>query len=118
MRALNITGTMHMKQYCSPDEVPLRRLLHRLQTISDSSRSKCSSRIIIRRDNMAHISSQLVALGMVAALGLVTTNTVQAANVALATNGAVASASSTGFGDFAPSSASNLIDDRRSGFDS
>ena len=81
---------------------------------------------------MKRVSSQLVVLGLVAALGSVTAGSVQAAetpyqgiqyrgpaqNVALATSGAVASASSTGWGDFAPSSASKLIDDRRSGFDS
>jgi len=37
--------------------------------------------------------------------------------VALAASGAVASASSTGFGDTGPSSASKLIDDTRSGID-
>ena len=81
---------------------------------------------------MKRVSSQLVVLGLVAAVGSVTAGSVQAAetpyqgiqyrgpaqNVALATSGAVASASSTGWGDFAPSSASKLIDDRRSGFDS
>ena len=65
------------------------------------------------------------------ALGLVTAGSVQAAetsyqgiegsrtqNVALATNGAVATASSTGFGDTEFSSAGKLIDDTRSGIDS
>ena len=81
---------------------------------------------------MKRVSSQLIALGLVTALGLVMAGSPQAAetpfqgiqyrgpaqNVALATSGAVASASSAGWGDFAPSSASKLIDDRRSGFDS
>jgi hypothetical protein len=71
---------------------------------------------------MKHVSSPLIALGLVAMLGLVTAGSLRAAgtpqNVALATSGAVASASSAGWGDFFPSSASNLIDDRRSGFDS
>jgi hypothetical protein len=72
---------------------------------------------------MTRVSSQLIALGFATALGLVTAASLQAAegpaqNVALATNGAVATASSTGFGDFFASSASNLIDNRRSGFDS
>ena len=75
---------------------------------------------------MTRISSQLVALGFVTALGLATAGSLQAAapfgvpaqNVALASSGAVASASSSGWGDFELSSASKLIDDRRSGFDS
>jgi hypothetical protein len=75
---------------------------------------------------MTRISSQLVALGFVTALGLATAGSLQAAgpsgvpaqNVALASSGAVATVASSGWGDFEPSSASKLIDDRRSGFDS
>src|SRR5262249_24089714 len=69
---------------------------------------------------------QLIALGFVTALGLVTAGSLQAAapfgvpaqNVALASSGAVASASTSGWGDFELSSASKVIDGRRSGFDS
>jgi hypothetical protein len=75
---------------------------------------------------MTRLSSQLSALGLVTALGLATAGSLQAAapfgvpaqNVALASSGAVASASSSGWGDFEFSSPSKLIDGRRSGFDS
>jgi len=77
------------------------------------------------------IRSRLTALSFAAALASVGAGTSQAAdvldegdqasrshNVALAANGAVAAATSTGIGDGPPSSASNLIDDTRSGANS
>ena len=90
---------------------------------------------------MKRVSSHFIALGLFAAAVSVTAGAVQAAetvdkgligytaavlkkgaeywtqaqNVALAANGAVASASSSGFGDDGPSTASKLIDDVRSG---
>jgi hypothetical protein len=43
---LTITGTLHMKQNCSPDEVPLTRLLHRVQSDLRLTEIQSSSRTI------------------------------------------------------------------------
>jgi hypothetical protein len=41
-----ITGTLHMKQNCSPDEVPLTRLLDRVQADLRLTEIQFSSRTI------------------------------------------------------------------------
>jgi hypothetical protein len=72
---------------------------------------------------MKRVSSYLIVLGFVAVQCSVAAAAAEAGethrpasqNAALAANGAVASASSSGFGDDGPSSASKLIDDTRSG---
>ena len=122
-------------------EVRVIQLLHRLQDILRFTEIQVRQFATPLSNVMNRASSHFIVLGLFAAAISVTAGAVQAAetvdrglisyttavlqraaeywaqaqNVALATNGAVASASSSGFGDDGPSSASKLIDDVRSG---